>query len=151
MRQRDRFKRKFNIKSSSPDDWENYRKTQNKVVSIRRKGVKERFTKLCEETHGNQRKFWSTISPYINSRKNVNTGRIILKGNGKIIKEQSEVAETLNAYFTGFGANSAIHCKYANIKSRALGSSCMICSRQSKPHPVSWSSFRHSLTANSRS
>ena len=32
--------------------------------------------------------------------KNVNTGRIILKDNGKIIKEQNEVAETLNAYFT---------------------------------------------------
>ena len=62
--------------------------------------VKERFTKLCEETRGNQRKFWITISPFINSRKNVNTGRIILKDNGKIIKEQNEVAETLNAYFT---------------------------------------------------
>lgn len=64
--------------------------------------MKERFTKLCEETHGNQGKVWSPISPY-----NVNTGRIILKDNGKIIKEQNEVAETLNAYFTGFDANSA--------------------------------------------
>ena len=61
--------------------------------------VKERFTKLCEETRGNQRKFWTTISPFINSRKNVNTGRIILKDNGKIIKEQNEVADTLNTYF----------------------------------------------------
>ena len=83
-RQRDRFKRKFN-KSRSPDDWENYRRSQNKVVSMRRKAMKERFTKLCEETHGNQRKFWSTISPYINSCKNVNTGQIILKDNGKLI------------------------------------------------------------------
>ena len=56
MRQRDRLKRKFN-KSRSPDDWENYRKTRNKVVSMRRKEVKDRFTKLCEETYGNQRNF----------------------------------------------------------------------------------------------
>lgn len=83
-RQRDRFKRKFN-KSRSPDDWENYHRSRYKVVSMRRKAVKERFTKLCEETHGNQRKFWSTISPCINSCKNVNTGQIILKDNGKII------------------------------------------------------------------
>ena len=89
--QRDRFKRKFN-KSRSPDGWENYRRTRNKVVSMRRKAVKERFTKLCKETHGNQRKSWSTISPYINSRKNVNIGRIIFKDNGKMIKEQNEVA-----------------------------------------------------------
>ena len=52
---------------------------------MRRKAVKEHFTKLCEEMHGNQRKFWSTISPYINSCKNVNTGQIILKDNGKLI------------------------------------------------------------------
>ena len=66
MRQRDRFKRKFN-KSRSPNEWENYR---NKVVSMRRKVVKERFTILCEETRGNQRKFWTTISLFINySRK----------------------------------------------------------------------------------
>ena len=67
--------------------------------------VKERFTKLCEETRGNQRKFWTTISLFINnSRKKCKkcnvSGRIILKDNGKIIKEQNEVAETLNAYFT---------------------------------------------------
>ena len=68
MRQRDRFKRKFN-KSRSPNEWENYRRTGNKVVSMRRKVVKERFTILCEETRGNQRKFWTTISLFINSRK----------------------------------------------------------------------------------
>ena len=47
--------------------------------------VKERFTKLCEETCGNERKLWTTISPFINSRKNVNTGWIILKDNGKYV------------------------------------------------------------------
>ena len=36
---------------------------------MRRKVVKERFTKLCEETRGNQRKFWTIISLFINSRK----------------------------------------------------------------------------------
>ena len=71
MRQRDRFKRKFN-NSKSPDEWENYRRTRNKVVSMRMKVVKQRFTKVCEETRGNQRKFWTTESPFINSRKNLN-------------------------------------------------------------------------------
>lgn len=105
MRQKDRLKRKFN-KTRSPDDWENYRKTRNKVVSMRRKEVKDHFTKLCEEMYGNQRKFWNTISLYINSRKNVNTGRITMKDNSKIIKEQNEVAKTSNTYFTGSDANS---------------------------------------------
>lgn len=73
IRQRDRLKRKFNKSRRPANDWENYRKTRSKVVSMR-KEVKERSTKLCEETYGNQRKFWNTMSPYINSRKNVNTG-----------------------------------------------------------------------------
>ena len=71
MRQRDRFKRKFN-KSRSPDDWENYRRTRNKVDSETLFHCLPSHTKLCKETHRNQRNFWSTISPYINSRKNVN-------------------------------------------------------------------------------
>ena len=135
MRQRDRLKRKFN-KSRSPDDWENYRKTRNKVVSMRRRAVKEHFAKLCEETYGNQRKFWTTISPYINSRKNVNTGRIILKDNGKIIKEQNKVAETLNAYFTGFGANSANYTSTTDIDLSHIAVDSTLSLRKSNPIEV---------------
>lgn len=48
MRLRDRFKRNYN-KSKKPEDWENYRATRNKVVSMRRKAVKNYFTRICEE------------------------------------------------------------------------------------------------------
>ena len=68
MRKRDRLKKKFN-KSRDPTDWENYRQMRNRVVNMRRKAVQEHFSKLCEDKRGNQRKFWSTIRPYINSRK----------------------------------------------------------------------------------
>ena len=83
MRLRDRFKRIYN-KSKKPEDWENYRATRNKVVSMRRKAVKNYFTRMCEEKSGDQRKFWDTIKPFINSRKQTNPSRIILKDNGKI-------------------------------------------------------------------
>ena len=102
MRLRDRFKRIYN-KSKKPEDWENYRATRNKVVSMRRKAVKNYFTRMCEEKSGDQRKFWDTIKPFINSRKQTNPSRIILKDNGKIIKDNVEVAETLNTFFTGAG------------------------------------------------
>ena len=102
MRLRDRFKRIYN-KSKKPEDWENYRATRNKVVSMRRKAVKNYFTRMCEEKSGDQRKFWDTIKPFINLRKQTNPSRIILKDNGKIIKDNVEVAETLNTFFTGAG------------------------------------------------
>ena len=100
MRERDRLKKKF-YKSRNTADWENYRQKRNKVVSMRRKAVQLHFKKLCDEKQNNQREFWSTIKPYINSRKSVkNNGRIILKENDKLITDSEAVLETLNKYFT---------------------------------------------------
>ena len=62
-----------------------------------------------------QKKFWSTIKPYIiSSRKSTQngSGRIVLKDNGKVIRDQQEVAETLNKFFTSTTQTSGTNkCK----------------------------------------
>ena len=68
---------------------------------MRRKAVKDYFARLFEEKCGDQRKFWTTIRPFSNSRKQTELRRIILKHNGKIIKDQSEMAKTFKSFFTG--------------------------------------------------
>ena len=73
---------------------------RNKVVSIRKRAVQEHFKKLCKEKFTDQRKFWSTIWPFIHTRKQKNNNDIILKDNDKIIRDQREVAETLNEFFS---------------------------------------------------
>ena len=73
---------------------------RNKVVSIRRRAVQEHSKKLCKEKFTDQRKFWSTIRPFIHMRKQKNNNHIILKDNDKIIRDQREVAETLNEFFS---------------------------------------------------
>ena len=73
---------------------------RNKVVGKRRKSVQERFRNLCVDKHGNQKKFWSITKLYINSSKTKNKYRIIIKDNEKNITDTSEVAETLNKYFS---------------------------------------------------
>ena len=73
---------------------------RNKVVSIRRRAVQEDFTKLCKEKFTDQRKFWSTIRPFIYTCKQKNNNHIILKDNYKIIRDQREVEETLNDFFS---------------------------------------------------
>ena len=71
---------------------------------MRRKAVKNYFTRMSEEKSGDQRKFWDTIKPFINSpSKQTNPSRISLKDNGKIIKDNVKVVETLNTFFTGAG------------------------------------------------
>ena len=67
---------------------------------MRRKAVQEYLRKVCEDRGGDQRKFWSTIKPYLNSCKSTNDGRIVLKDNDMIIRDPHEVAETLNNFFT---------------------------------------------------
>ena len=79
---------------------QSYRQARNRVVSMRRKAVQEQFRKVCEDRGGDQRKFWSTIKPYLNSRKSTNDGRFVLKDNDVIIRDPQEVAETLNNFFT---------------------------------------------------
>ena len=66
---------------------------------MRRKAVQNHFKTLCKENYGDQRKFWNTIRPYINSRKKKNS-RIVLKENDQIMREPREVAETLNDFFS---------------------------------------------------
>ena len=69
-------------------------------MSIRRRAVQEHSKKLCKEKFTDQRKFWSTIQPFIHARKQKNNNHIILKDNDKIIRDQREVEETLNEFFS---------------------------------------------------
>lgn len=92
MRERDRLKKKFH-KPRNLVNWENYRLMRNRVVSMRRRAVQGYFKRLCEDKYADQKQFWSTIKPYINSRKCKHSGRIVLKDNEKIIRDQKEVVE----------------------------------------------------------
>lgn len=101
INKRNRLKRIFN-KTKNAENWENYRQLRNKVVSMRRAAVQNKFDEICKEKHANQKQFWKTIKPYINSRKTFQSSNlIVLKEGNKIIREQVQVAEILNDYYTG--------------------------------------------------
>ena len=69
---------------------------------MRRRAIQRHFKQLCEDKYADQRQFWITLKPYINSRKRKHNGRIVLNDNNKIIRDQKQVAETLNEFFAGF-------------------------------------------------
>ncbi|CAH3171402.1 unnamed protein product, partial [Porites lobata] len=76
MQDRDKQKKRY-YRSRNLLEWEKYR-----------------------EKYADQRKFWNTIRPYINSRKKKNSSRIVLKENDQIMRKPREVAETLNDFFS---------------------------------------------------
>ena len=101
MRERNRYKRHFN-KSRKLEDWEKYRQLRNRAVSIRRKRVRDHFSRIYNDKQSDQKKSWNTIRPYISSRKkqSFHNERIVLKDNGGVIREQKKVAEVLVEYFS---------------------------------------------------
>ena len=70
---------------------------------MRHKALQNYFQRLCVDRYADQRKFWSTIKPYINARKGKQNECIVLKDNERIIRDKREVAEILNNFFTSFG------------------------------------------------
>lgn len=90
-------------KSRNSSGLENYRKIRNRVVNMRSKAARQHFRRMCEDKCGDQRSFWRTIKPCINSRKNKSIGHIVLKDNEKIVRDKQHVAEALNEFFTSVG------------------------------------------------
>ena len=96
MGERNRCKRQFN-KSRRPEVWEKYRQLRNRAVSMRRKRVRDHFSRICSDKHSDQKKFWNTIRPCISHRKKqtLRNERTVLKANGRVIREQKKFAEVL--------------------------------------------------------
>jgi len=68
MLKRNALKRKY-YKTRSAVDWEAYRSHRNRVVSMRRKSVKEHFDHLCCSRAGKPREFWKSLRPLMHTRK----------------------------------------------------------------------------------
>ena len=74
-----------------------YNKTKKFLQSFIQKG-KIYYTKLNITNITDNRKFWKTMKTFF-SDKGVNTGKITLIGDNKIISDDDRVAETLNSFF----------------------------------------------------
>ena len=98
IRCRNQFKCKY-YATKDPNDWEKYRQQRNRVVSLRRKAIKEHFAKQCSASTGNPRKFWSVFKPYLFSRKNQTSESIQLAEGETIFQEQSKIEDILNNHF----------------------------------------------------
>ncbi|XP_067036394.1 uncharacterized protein [Acropora muricata] len=98
IRCRNQFKREYYATKDS-NDWEKYRQQRNRVVSLRRKAIKEHFAKQCSASTGNPREFWSVFKPYLFSRKNQTSESIQLAEGETIFQEQSKIADILNNHF----------------------------------------------------
>ena len=98
IRARNALKRKYN-KTRTMEDWEAYRSMRNRVVTMRRKSVMRHFEQLCINRSGNPKEFWKAIRPFMHSKNRTPYNQVTLKEGNTVIRDQEQVAETLNDYF----------------------------------------------------
>ena len=80
------------------DNWANYKKQRNFYVHFLCKTKAEYFQKLNVKDLLDNRKFWKTIKPFF-SNKGLNSSKLMLKENNRLITEEKELATVMNNFF----------------------------------------------------
>ena len=73
--------------------WEEHRRQRNKTVAIRKKSIANYFAKNCTRK---DKRFWSTVSPFMTDTKCKNSSNISLQNDGKIVVCEKEISEIFN-------------------------------------------------------
>ena len=94
---RTRRKNRYN-KNRSADNWDAFRRQRNFCVKLSRKVKRDFYNQLDISEVTDNKKFWKTVKPFI-SDKSSSKSRITLIEDGKIMSNESEVAETFNNFF----------------------------------------------------
>ena len=76
--------------------WEENRRHRNQVVTIRKQSLTNYFAAHCEK---HDKRFWSTVSPFMSDKKFQNGSSIILEDNDETISDAARVPEIFNDFF----------------------------------------------------
>ena len=85
-------------KNRTADNWDAFRRQRNFCVKLSRKAKRDFYNQLDISKVTDNKKFWKTVKPFI-SDKSSSKSRITLIEEGKIVSNESEVAETFNNFF----------------------------------------------------
>ena len=100
---RNKLQNKF-LKDGTEENRNRYASQRNCCVSLLEKTKKENFGDLNQKNVSDNKKFWKTVKPFL-SDKIISTEQITLVENNEIISEDSDVAQTLNYFFSNIVTN----------------------------------------------
>ena len=98
-----RLKNIYN-KTRSPENWDNYKKQRNFCVDLLRKTKRSYFEQINIKDIRENKKFWKTIKPFFRN-KGINSNKLMLIENDKLISEEPLLARIMNEYFTNITKN----------------------------------------------
>lgn len=110
---RSRLKNNFN-KNRTDENTAKYKKQRNKCVSMRRQAIKEHFNSVMEGGIIQNKKFWSTVKPFLTNKSGKSSNEIMIVHDDIIVTDENELAEIFNEEY--------IHIveKYSGVKPVSL-------------------------------
>ena len=94
---RSRLKNKFN-RQKTKANWKAYTLQRNKCVQLRKKAIKNYFSKSLDSGNMTNKTFWKAVRPFLSNKSTHDDHDIILDENGELIKDNREVSEILNDF-----------------------------------------------------
>ena len=64
------------------------KKQRNKCVSLRRRCIKDYFTKITKNVIVTNKNFWKTMKPFLTNKGNLENPEIMLQDKGNIVSDQ---------------------------------------------------------------
>ena len=95
---RSKLRNKFNTHKTKTN-WKNYTKQCIKCTHICREAVRLHFSKLYKNGVISDKKFWSTIKPFMNNKGCHDNNNFMLYERGNIVKDEVEVFGILNNFY----------------------------------------------------
>ena len=75
------------------------KRQRNKCVKLRRKCIKKYFSKITTNGVVTNRKFWTTIRPFLTSKGCLQNNEIMINENDSIISDEKELTELFNNFY----------------------------------------------------
>ena len=72
---------------------------QNKCLLLRKKCIKNYFSKVMESGVNTNQEFWEIIKPFLTNKGFLSGNEITLIGNDKVITHEKILAETFNNHY----------------------------------------------------
>ena len=83
-----------------------YKKQRNKCVALRRKFIEEYFHNISNKNTVTNKIFWNFIKPFLVNKDLLNSSKIMLKKDNKIITNTKEIVQVLNNYYINIAERS---------------------------------------------
>ena len=89
---RSRLRNKFN-RHKTTENWKAYKSQHNKCTSMRRNNIRKHFSTLSNDTGAPTKKFWDSVTPFLNDKGSHGNENYSLIEDGKLITDEGQVSE----------------------------------------------------------